>query len=384
MTPLSPARRAAEEFASVVDGTRGDVADRYADLLTYVDVMRTQEMPAPRPDFVANLRDRLMDAADTLLVPTDAAPLAPVVSFNDVAKRRQRRISAAAAAFVIVGGTAGVAAAAESSLPGDPLYPLKRSIESAQVQFNSSDSGKGQDMLRQASTRLGEVDDLIAKDEGHEKITRTLSSFKESATDGADLIFVAYQRDGDPEDISRLRAVLGSQLHLLDKLAPQAPTSAQGDFADARSLVADLDQQARVLCNCGPEALSLSSAPALTSLLAGPVAQANGPGAADVDTDLAHKANELAQHTPQATQTAQPSQPTQSPSDSPSSTPNVTPTKPAVPRAPVKTVVGGVTSGVSSLLGEVGAATGGALDPLTNLLGNTLDTVGNALGGKEQ
>ncbi|MGO4256511.1 DUF5667 domain-containing protein [Marmoricola sp. RAF53] len=380
MTPLSPARRAAEEFASVVDGTRGDVADRYADLLTFVDVLRAQEMPAPRPDFVANLRTRLLDAADTHLVPADAPALAPVVPLHDAAKRRQRRISVAAAAFVIVGGTAGVAAAAESALPGDPLYPLKRGIESAQASFSSSDSGKGQDLLRQASTRLDEVDHLIADDKQSDKVAPTLNSFKESATNGADLIFMAYQRDGDPEDITRLRTILGAQLLQLDKLAPQAGAS-KGDIDAARGLVRDLDQQARVLCNCGPDALSLSSAPALSSLLALPADAASSfAGQADADSDLASKANQIAKNTPQGTKTTGPSA---GPSPTGTPSPNGKPSAdPSQVTKPVQGVVGGLTAGVSSLLDEVGNATGGALSPVTDVLSDTLNTLGGALDPK--
>ncbi len=50
MTPLISARRAAEDFARVVDGTRQDVADRYADLTATVDLLaraRTHPRPAP-------------------------------------------------------------------------------------------------------------------------------------------------------------------------------------------------------------------------------------------------------------------------------------------------------------------------------------------------
>ena len=379
MTPLSPARKAADEFARVVDGAPNgprdvDMADRYADLLSTVAVLRSQEMPAPRPDFVSNLRERLMDAADTLLVPSESAPPAPVIAFPDAARRRQRRVSVAAAALIVVGGTASVAAAAENSLPGDPLYPLKRGIESAQVTFNSSDSGKGQDLLRQASTRLDEVDGLLDDKADADRITSTLASFKRSATDGADLIFVSYQRNGDPEEINRLRTILGSQLTLLDKLAPAAPGESASAFETARSLLTELDQQARVLCGaCGPDGQlsidSLTSAPALTSLLTLPATQVKNAADADARADLVKKAQDAADDLPEAPATQDPA------TSGGTGTNPLHPVVPALPsptRTPVKDTLQGVTNGVGELLTAL-------TEPLTETLDTTLGTVTKGL-----
>jgi hypothetical protein len=377
MTPLSPARRAAEEFASVVDGPRGAVADRYSDLLTCIDVLRAQEIPAPRADFVADLRMRLMDAADTLLLPADGQ-LAPVLPLSAPVNRRQRRISIAAAAFVVIGGTAGVAAAAESALPGDALYPLKRGIESAKVSLNSSDSGKGQDLLRQASTRLDEVDGLIAGDESAEQITHTLSSFQRSATDGADLLFVAYQRDGDPQDISRLRAMLGSQMSTLNELSDRAPAGSQPAFDSSRALLAELDQQARVLCaTCGPAGsngfVAVSSAQALDSLLSGPITQAQQAAAeAAAAQDLADRADAVAKGT-KTRGTDQPSGTDQPTSQGEGDDPVIQVPQTEDPTKALNGALSGLTSGVGALLGEVDAATGGATKPLTDTLNETLN-----------
>jgi hypothetical protein len=377
MIRLNPARRAAEEFASVVDGPRGAVAERYAELLSTVDVLREQEIPAPRADFVADLRMRLMDAADTLLLPADAE-LAPVLPLSAPSNRRQRRVSIAAAAFVVIGGTAGVAAAAESSLPGDALYPLKRGIESAQVSLNSSDSGKGQDLLRQASTRLDEIDSLIAADSSAAQITHTLSSFERSATDGADLLFVAYQRNGDPQDITRLRTMLGSQLNTLDDLSSQAPKSSKPAFDSARSLLSDLDRQASSLCgSCGPQAgngvVAVTSAQGLNSLLSGPISQAQQAAAeAARNSELAHRADQAAKNVKHA----DPTKPVK-----------VTPPKvagegtggtvdipdPTDPTKPLGDALSGLTSGVDALLGQVDQATGGVTAPLTGTVNSTLN-----------
>ena len=383
MIPLSPARRAAEEFASVVDGPREAVVDRgaesqrWADLLSTVEVLRAQEIPAPRADFVADLRMRLMDAADTLLLPADAE-LAPVLPLSAPTNRRQRRISIAAAAVVLIGGTAGVAAAAESALPGDALYPLKRGIESAQVSLNSSDSGKGQDLLRQASTRLDEVDGLIASDSSASEISHTLSSFERSATDGADLLFTSYQRNGDPQDISRLRSMLGSQLSTLDQLSSKAPKGSEPAFDSARSLLGDLDQQARVLCGtCGPSGsnryVAVTSAQALDSLLSAPIAQAQAEAAeAARNSDLANRAQHVASGAKHSGTQTTPPKVVQPPVTTGGTGPTLPLPDPTDPTATVGGALSGLTSGVDALLGQVDTATGGVTKPLTDAVDNTL------------
>ncbi|MBW8750184.1 MAG: hypothetical protein JF565_02020 [Propionibacteriales bacterium] len=386
MTPLISARRA-EEFARVVDGSDADVADRYADLTACVDLLRTQETPAARTEFVADLRTRLMAAADTLLVPSRAPQSRPatVVTLSPGVRRHNRRLAAAAAAFVVIGGTAGVAAAAENSLPGDPLYPIKRGIESAQVSLNSSDAAKGHDLIGQASTRLHEIDSLMNHGESTSRITQTLSSFQRSATNGADLLFLAYQRGGDPSDLAALRSTFEQQTAQLDALAEQAPPTAQPDFAAAKALIADLDQQARVLCgNCGPsdgssDFVDLSSAPALESLLTAPAAAAAAQDLSDQAQALADKADQVAKGLPQAPVTQAPD----------ASTRNTTPLPGVqVPSLPgqttaLKSTVTNVTGGVEGLLDTVGTSSGGTLSPLTDTVKGTLDQLtGLLLGGQ--
>jgi hypothetical protein len=385
MTPLSPVRRAAEDFASavdnrgrVVDGQRGAVADRYADLLTCVDVLRDQEIPAPRAEFAAELRMRLMIAADTLLVPSEVT-LAPVVPLRPTrASRNQRRISIAAAAFVVIGGTAGVAAAAERALPGSPLYPIKRSIESVEVSLNGSDSGKGQDLMRQASTRLQEVDGLISSGTSASQITDTLSSFQRSASAGADLLFVAYQRDGNPQDIANLRTMIGSQLNELDHLAGKAPAGSRPAFASARTLLTNLDKQATVLCNtCGPATtadgfpVALSSAPALASLLDAPASRAQQDQIAqERASHLADKATQIAKGIPVTKSTGG------------TAVDPATGSRPATGSGVTVGVtngVSGLTSGVTGLIAGINTVPGSSTDPLKTTLDKTLGILG--LGG---
>jgi hypothetical protein len=386
--PLISARRAAEDFARVVDGTQADQAGRFSNLTTTVELLREQETPVARADFVAELRTRLMVAADSLLSPADqtARPAAKVIQLSPGVRRHNRRLAIATAAFVVVGGTAGVAAAAENALPGDPLYPIKRGIESAQVSMNSSDAAKGHDLISQATTRLHEVDGLMGDGGSTSRISHTLSSFQRSATSGADLLFVAYQRDGDPADLAALRGTFQQQTDLLKSLASQASPTSQPDFAAATALLADLDQQARVLCgNCGPstgttDSTDLSSTSSLQSLLAAPAAAAAADQRKQTES-LANKAGEIAKSTPQSSsQTTAPTPPTR----------GVDTSLPGVQLPPLSgqgsalnDTVTNVTGGVQGLLDTVSTATGGVLTPVTDTVNGTLDSLTQLLQGNK-
>lgn len=380
MTSLISARRAAEDFARVVDGTQQDVADRYADLIETVDLLRRQETPAARPEFVADLRAQLMSAADTLLVPADDRETATVVPLRP--GRHQRRLAAAAAAFVVVGGTAGVAAAAEGSLPGDPLYPIKRGIESAQVSLNTSDAARGQDLVSQAGTRLDEIASLVDQGDASQ-ISQTLSSYQHSIGGGSDLLFVAYQRDPSSVDLARLRGTIGTQSNRLQDLAGQAPSSTQPDFRSASALLADIDQQARVLCgNCGPatdgaDFTSLASSPTLESLLNQPADAAAAQQQRELTESLAQKATEIAQKTPQVTV---PSGSTTTRDGSGQVLPGVSVSSTSTSSGTLTGTVNTVTDTVQGLVDSVGTATG--LTPLTDTVNGTVDSVTGLLTGQ--
>ena len=256
MSTLLPAKRRAERFAALVDalqepGSTTGADEPYAPLLEVVGTLRAaaDEGPAPRADYVTDLRSRLMAEADTALVPTDARLVLPQ---RHPASRKQSRFSAAVAGLVLVGSSAGIAVAAQSSVPGDGLYPLKRGLEHVGERLSLSDAGRGRDLLGQATTRLDEVDSLLDRGASDAQVAATLHSFTSSAGDGADVLFRSYQRDGDDGDIADVRDFAGTEMGVLTDLSASAPSSLQPDFAEAAQLLTDLDQQATVLCgDCG-------------------------------------------------------------------------------------------------------------------------------------
>jgi Domain of unknown function (DUF5667) len=281
MTPLFPAQRAAEEFEKALGGTAPQaVAERYSDLLDTVEVLRTQPEVLPRVEFADELRLRLMAAAETELI---AAPNVVRLAPRRTSKTR-RRLGTAAASLVIVGGTAGMAAAASGALPGEPLYPVKLGVEQAAEALRMSDAAQGEALLKQAATRMDEVRALQAQGSADpELLATTLDSFRTAADEGSQKLFTAYQAEGNSQDISTVRGFTAEQMADVAALAEKTSNpSTEESLLDAADTLADIDQQARVLCrSCGPEAA-----------LAPPGALSAGAGAAAAENLLARPANQ--------------------------------------------------------------------------------------------
>lgn len=383
MTPLFTARRAAEEFAGVIEGSRADVADRYSSLTATIELLREQPAIEPRADFAADLRSRLMLAADTLL---ESAPRAVDAAAGEAVvipmpTRRHRIGTAAAAAFVVVGGTTSMAVAAQGALPGDVLYPVKRGIESAQSQLNTSDAGRGTAMLGQASTRLDEVRSLTDNQARPDQIQDALAAFEASATDGADLLFASYQAEGRSSDISTVRDFATSNMESLSTLADAAPAATQDSFASAAETLIEIDSMARVLCGtCGTEELGLpdelGSASDLKTLVTAPtLGAARAVEEREEQAALAEVAEAAAAtHGRPAERPATDPAPAISPD--PPETGEVVEPRPA--DSGLKQTVKGTTDGVTGLLDQITGATGGLTEPVTDGLNTTLE---GPLGG---
>ncbi|WP_372727206.1 DUF5667 domain-containing protein [Nocardioides sp.] len=252
MTPVFSARRRADDFAALVEGnpTSGSTGMRDADLLTVVELLREVPEVNPRPSFVANLRDRLMLAAGTALVPSTperlTLPLSP--------RARDRRIAAAFGGFALVGATTSLAMAAQSALPGDVLYPMKRAIENVQTGVTVGEGQKGQALLANAYGRLDEVGALSRA--GNLKdapaIASTLNVFVEQATEASDLLLADYSSTGHESSIAQLRDFTGVSLGELTTLEPVVPSEARDELLNAARVLFQIDAAARVACaTCG-------------------------------------------------------------------------------------------------------------------------------------
>lgn len=400
MTAPFSVRRRADEFEALLSRGPGTPlterdAARFAALLDVVSDLRAIPEVTPRAEFVGSLRERLMAEADTVLVRQPATPARLAMPITT--RTRDRRVATLLGGAALVGATATMAVAAQTALPGESLYGVKRGIESAQVRFADDDAARGRTLLAQAGNRLTELEELAAANDGSERlIPDTLDAFTEQSGDGVRSLLSAYADGGAEEDVQRARDFTAASMERLTTLQHQLPESSRDELLAAGRTLTDLDMEissACLSCTGGitttPDFL-LTSAP--TDLLTGLDSDEQTLEAAPVSgQDL------TGIEVPEALQS-----PSLLPTPTSSATPTPEevvpdPTKPEKTPGKVKDVTDGVTGTTSDLANGLNGVTGGALGGLTSgvddatggLIGEvtgTLDgltggTVGDATGG---
>lgn len=257
-------RRRAEEFDAAISRplTEQD-AQEFAGLLAVVRDLRAISAPVPRAEFVADLRSRLMAEADTALLPRAARPLTadeqrlvlPARSY-----RRDRRLATLLAAAALVGATTSMAVAAQTALPGESLYPIKRVIEDVRTGIARGDTATGQALLASARARLDEVGELAERTDpaSVSAVESTLESFSDQAGEASDVLLAAYAESGDEAVVTELRSFTGSSMDRLADMASSLPASARKDLIAAGERLADIDRQASQACpSCGGDVTSI-------------------------------------------------------------------------------------------------------------------------------
>lgn len=407
MTAAFSARRRADEFEALLSrGADSSLSERdaqkYADLLEVVADLRSLPEVTARPEFVGSLRERLMAEADTALVRQPPAPQR--LAMPATTRRRDRRLGALLGGAALVGATATMAVAAQTSLPGESLYGVKRGIEAAQVRLADDESQRGRTLLAQADTRLLELEQLAAGDGGREQlIPDTLDAFTEQSSTGVRSLLTSYDR-GVEQDAQRARDFTATSLERLDALEEQLPESARDELLAAGRTLSDLDLEVSSACpvcsggiTATPDFL-LTSAPVdlLTGLdvdeLTLEAAPVSGQDLTGIVVPEELKGLPTAVPTPSTL-------PTGVPTPATTTLPDPTKTDPTTtdPGKPIKDLTDEVTDTTGNLVDEVDEITGGAIGGLTSevddatggLIGEitgTLDpltgnTLGNATGG---
>ncbi|MFE7564287.1 DUF5667 domain-containing protein [Kitasatospora sp. NPDC057500] len=244
----------AEQRAADGDGTANTAGGHagsaaMAELIDTVGALRA--LPAPELDHEVRTvqRAQLMAAFEQALAGGPGATVPRQRRHRAVRTAPRGRWSRRFAigglvAGLAVGSFAGAAAASGNALPGDPLYGMKRGLEGLRLNLAGSDSERGELLLDNAATRLGEARSLVGRADSDgalsagtvEQLRRALDAMHADAIKGRDLLRAIYRNNGslDPmrtlagfaqdedgtwaELQSRLPVQLIPQAHLVDQL----------------------------------------------------------------------------------------------------------------------------------------------------------------------
>jgi hypothetical protein len=237
----------------------------------------------PDPAFRAATRARLVAMA---AVRTPApAPASGLKRFLARAEDRapsawrSRLTAGLAGAAVAVTALAGLVAVSTDAQPGDPLYGLKRGTEQTQLAL-ASDASRGQTLLGFASTRLDELESLVAEgatalpaaagapgsttvlaagaDTG--LILETIETMDAQTVEGAAWLTDRAVTSGDQEPLEDLEVWADGQTAGLEALSGQVPAEARDAVANSLALLSDVAVRTTGL----QEAVDCASGPAVT------------------------------------------------------------------------------------------------------------------------
>jgi Domain of unknown function (DUF5667) len=389
-------RRRAQEFHDLVEGSSPDRASSYGDLLEVVGGLRAAPAPVADPAFVAHLRDLLITEAETVRAAAAAVhdategPLRQTRPGSGV-RRRNRRLAAAVTGVVLVGGSATMAVASQSALPGDALYPIKRDIESAHAGLTFDRAGRGEVLLRSASSRLDEAEALTRADADPARVDEALDGFTSEAIAGSDLLIQDYRSSGDDGSVTTVRTFTASSMGRLHDLEPVIPGTSLPRLLTAAQALDQIESAAVTVCpDCsGPLVTSVPSVlaealDAATRPWATGMPDAGQPGQPGHHHHRGHHGPSSAPHPPQGGGNP----PTVGDTPPPTSGSDV------VSGSQVQHIlhdIGGVTGGdqnapgstatdaPSTAVDEVGQAGSTVTGPVTGTIGGTVGDVASAL-----
>ena len=181
-----------------------------------------------RPAFRAGLRQRLDAEAESLApartaavgaarqrVPAGGVPPAP---------RRRHFVLAGLVAITIALGTA-TSVASSAALPGDLLYPVKRSTEDARLLVTQGRADRGAAELDLARERLGESWRLAAADAEPDAaaLEAVLTELRTTAATGVTVLLTDFEARGDPASLAEVQRFLVTAIPSMRDLYAMLP-----------------------------------------------------------------------------------------------------------------------------------------------------------------
>lgn len=204
---------------------------------------------APRPAPLTSPRPTPRTATRTTLPTT---PRTAPLTRPRTSGPRGRLLVVIAAAFCLILALGGMAMlVSRNALPGDPLYGVRRTVESATLGLTMGTEAKGLRHLEFAADRITDLEALAATfpDPRIGPVNNYLTGFRDfdadAAAGSADL--TDFAASNSPAVLSTLRDWASSQLARINAVGPAVPAPARTSQAGSVALLGRIGQRAAAL-----------------------------------------------------------------------------------------------------------------------------------------
>ena len=272
------ARRAVEELARLLDGAAPEPTGAAAGQVALIERVRAvtpvlARAAAPTPAFRTALRTRLVAVASVqppTPTPTPTPGPARAVAQWSQGRGVRRRLGVTAGTLAGVIALTGIGVAGSRSLPGAPLYGLKRGAEEVQLALAGGDVSEATRQLQFARTRLREVaaltggarevsvgpvasaglfatGRLVLGGPLDARLRSTLADMDRETRSGYRLLAKAYRRTSRAGLLRQLTTFSTAQRSDLTRILPALPAGARQQAAASLALVTVIGDKARAL-----------------------------------------------------------------------------------------------------------------------------------------
>ncbi len=218
-----------------VDALRRDYPQHVQDLAPLAEIARQMQTdfhaPAPSENFARNSKIRLLNHLRAAHVPTTAAK-SRAHSSKRFSWRPARAIATLFIAFMLAITSTGLAWASSDALPGDVLYPVKRSVEEIRLGITFSKSGDAELLNAFTTERMDEIEALIFAGRD-EYLAETLEDY-EAMLDRLVVQVTALNQTEDQGALEDLAFNLSHQIQVLERVKTNVPENLQAKMEEVK------------------------------------------------------------------------------------------------------------------------------------------------------
>lgn len=234
-------QREHERFARAVEG--GPHSDELADELAVVALLRSVQAG---PDQAT--RDRIRQRVLT------APPPVPLTAVRRISARARLAVAAAAVLCLLMSLAGMSVLLSRDALPGDALYGVKRTAESASLGFVFDEQGRALKHLEFAAARISEIEALAERGAPSDDHLRALNDLDADATEGSHGL-TTYGANADGRVLRSLSDWATAQHTRLAGLRPRLPVDVAERTDGSLALLTAIAQRADDLdarAGCSP------------------------------------------------------------------------------------------------------------------------------------